>query len=120
MNFTSAVPPRAKVAGYQQILPNQKSLTFDKLKKQNHRNLAHTGPTRWSKSLIVATDETKLSRWLKEDLPGTRHPLDEESKWMYDVIGMDPVNGVGRIMLIVHGEFAECESGDVFRMARVS
>ena len=31
---------------------------------------------------------------------------------MYDVIGMDPVNGVGRIMLIVHGEFAERELRD--------
>lgn len=46
-----------------------------------------------------------------DDLPKTRHPLTEVNKWMYDVIGLDPVNGVGRIMLIVHGEFAERQSG---------
>lgn len=60
--------------------------------------------------MIVATDENKLRAWLNDDLPKTRHPLSEVGKWMYDVIGMDPVNGVGRIMLIVHGEFAECKS----------
>ena len=59
--------------------------------------------------MVVATDETKLRTWLVEDLPKTRHPLSEVDKWMYDVIGMDPVNGIGRIMLVVHGEFAERE-----------
>jgi nuclear RNA export factor len=110
MNFTSAVPPRAKAAGYLSTLPNQRALNFERLKKLPHRNLIHTGPSRWTKSLIVATDENKLRAWLNDDLPKTRHPLSEVGKWMYDVIGMDPVNGVGRIMLIVHGEFAECES----------
>jgi nuclear RNA export factor len=110
MNFTSVVPPRARAAGYQHTLPNQKSLTFDKLKRGNHRNLIHTGPGRWAKSLIVASDEIKLRAWLSDDLPGTRHPTSEPGKWMYDVVGMDPVNGVGRIMLMVHGEFAERES----------
>lgn len=111
MNFTTAVPPRAKVAGYLTTLPNQRALNFDRLKKSAHRNLIHTGPSRWTKSLVVATDETKLRTWLMDDLPKTRHPLTEVNKWMYDVIGLDPVNGVGRIMLIVHGEFAERQSG---------
>lgn len=110
MNFTSAVPPRAKAAGYLNTLPNQRALNFERLKKLPQRNLIHTGPSRWTKSLIVATDENKLRAWLNDDLPKTRHPLSEVGKWMYDVIGMDPVNGVGRIMLVVHGEFAECES----------
>lgn len=40
-------------------------------------------------------------------VPGTRHPLDDPTRWMYDVLPLDAVAGVGRIMLTIHGEFYE-------------
>lgn len=112
ISYTTVVPPRARLAGYIHTLPNQKGLNFDKLARTDSvRNLLQRTPGTWRRSLLVANDQDKLTRWLIEDLPKTRHPLSEEGKWMYDVIGLDPVNGVGRIMLIVNGEFTECELG---------
>jgi hypothetical protein len=106
MNLTMSVPPRAKAAGYLHTLPHQKALNFDAL-KPIQRNLAFTGVGRWTSCMVVLTDEKKLKKWLIDDLPKTQHPMNEQGNWMYDVVGMDPVNGIGRIMLIVHGEFAE-------------
>jgi hypothetical protein len=56
---------------------------------------------------LVVSDERSLTEWLLRTIPVTKHPLDDPAKWMYDVLPLDAMAGVGRIMLTIHGEFVE-------------
>lgn len=81
--------------------------SFDTWGDQN-RNLIRIGKNRRTQTLIVS-DAQSLREWLVKGIPATKHPLDDPTRWMYDVLPLDAVAGVGRIMLTIHGEFYECE-----------
>jgi hypothetical protein len=36
--------------------------------------------------------------------------LSDQDKWVFDAIDIGEVQGIGRVLLTVHGEFAECKS----------
>ncbi|KAI5452093.1 nuclear mRNA export, poly(A)+RNA binding protein [Naganishia albida] len=79
--------------------------SFDTWGDQN-RNLIRIGKNRRTQTLIVS-DAQSLREWLVKGIPATKHPLDDPTRWMYDVLPLDAVAGVGRIMLTIHGEFYE-------------
>lgn len=101
-NFTYAVP-RRRLKSEVTVAPGKNS--FDPW-SQNNRNLIRIGKHRRTNTLVVS-DERSLTAWLLTTIPATKHPLDDPTKWMYDVLPLDAVAGVGRIMLTIHGEFVE-------------
>lgn len=98
----SSVQPRRKTRETS-VVPSR--ISFDTWSDAN-RNLVRIGKNRRTATLIVS-DAQSLSEWLMKGVPGTRHPLDDPTRWMYDVLPLDAVAGVGRIMLTIHGEFYE-------------
>lgn len=87
------------------VVPSRSS--FDAWGETN-RNLIRIGKNRRTQTLIVS-DAQSLREWLVKGIPATKHPLDDPTRWMYDVLPLDAVAGVGRIMLTIHGEFYEGE-----------
>jgi nuclear RNA export factor len=101
-NFTYTIP-RRRVKSEVTVAPGKTS--WDHWNPTN-RNLIRIGKPRRTNTLVVS-DERSLTAWLLNTIPATKHPLDDPTKWMYDVLPLDAVGGVGRIMLTIHGEFVE-------------
>ncbi|KAJ9096088.1 hypothetical protein QFC19_007314 [Naganishia cerealis] len=104
-NLTTTIPRRK--APSTAPPPAGKNI-FDTWSEHN-RNLVRIGKHRRVNTLIVS-DESRLREWLDKTVPRTEHPLNDPAKWMYDVLPLDAVAGVGRIMLTIHGEFMEAEA----------
>lgn len=59
--------------------------------------------------MLVMNRGDGLLKWLSDEVPRTSHPLNEAAKWVYDVVELETVAGMGRVLLTVHGEFKECK-----------
>ncbi|KAJ9126983.1 hypothetical protein QFC24_001214 [Naganishia onofrii] len=103
-NLTTTAP-RRKIPNVVAPAPGKHS--FDTWTEHN-RNLVRIGKHRRVNTLVIGDEAaTRLSEWLEKTVPRTQHPLHDPTKWMYDVLPLDAMAGVGRIMLTIHGEFLE-------------
>jgi nuclear RNA export factor len=103
-NLTTTAP-RRKIPNV--VVPAPGKHSFDTWTEHN-RNLVRIGKHRRVNTLVIGDEAaTRLSEWLEKTVPRTQHPLHDPTKWMYDVLPLDAMAGVGRIMLTIHGEFLE-------------
>ncbi|KAJ9098728.1 hypothetical protein QFC21_004376 [Naganishia friedmannii] len=103
-NITTTAP-RRKIPNV--VVPAPGKHSFDTWTEHN-RNLVRIGKNRRVNTLVVSDEAvTRLSEWLEKTVPRTQHPLHDPTKWIYDVLPLDAMAGVGRIMLTIHGEFLE-------------
>jgi len=118
VSATTIIPPRARVANYHFDLPNQTKLVWSPYIDAPSRNLMRVGNDKRIRSLVKADHHAQrpagqmssLERWLTHTLPKSEHPLSDQDKWVFDAIDMGEVHGIGRVLLTVHGEFAELPS----------
>lgn len=106
----TSIPPRARVQGHHNTMPNQKKLEWTPYMSGGSRNLSRVhNAARAEQSLHVGTDEIvkKLAT-----LPRTKHDLSAQDKFVVDawpVAGVLPMPGDASTVLFVsvHGEFEE-------------
>lgn len=105
-SHTHNLPIRSRLAGLHRSLPHQDKPSWSEWADGPSRNLLRAGQGKRNGMLIINRGEA-LVKWLSDTVPKTAHPLSEAAKWVYDVVELETVAGMGRVLLTVHGEFQE-------------
>ncbi|GJJ08185.1 hypothetical protein Clacol_002393 [Clathrus columnatus] len=106
----TSIPPRARVQGHHNTMPNQKKLEWTPYVTGGSRNLSRVhNVARAEQSLHTGTDDIVKKLMA---LPGTKHDLSSQEKFVVDawpVAGVLPMPGDASTVLFlsVHGEFEE-------------
>lgn len=106
----TSIPPRARIQGYHNTMPNQKKLEWTPYMTGGSRNLSRLhNVARAEQSLHIGAEEVVKKIMT---LPGTKHDLTAQEKFVVEawpVGGVLPLAGDASTVLFVcvHGEFEE-------------
>lgn len=112
LSINTSIAPRARAAGLQAILPNQKSLTWKPYTSVSRNLLRMSKLADRVSRLHVGTEAImKIFNGRSSELgvPVTKHPLEKGDKWSMDSFAVEREVGGPVLLVNVHGEFEESE-----------